>query len=147
MTLAHRLMVFVWFVTRSRTFGVRAVVLTPDQAIVLLRHSYIRGWYLPGGGRAADEDPQAAILRELGEEIGLEGYDAIRHLTAYEHRPNRKRDRLDLFLVEGARYRWRLSLEIEEVREFDPRALPADVSARSRDDIDEWLAASGQPRL
>ena len=143
MTLAHRLMVMRWFVTRPRTLGVRAIVLTAEGRIVLLRHSYVPGWYLPGGGRAPDEDPQDAILRELREEIGLEDYRAIRHLDRYEHRPTFKRDRLDLFLVEGARYRWRPSLEIEDVGEFDPRELPADTSARSRADIGQWLATSG----
>src|SRR4051812_43465614 len=99
MTLVHRLLVMRWFVTRPRTFGVRAIVLTPEGRIVLIRHSYAPGWYLPGGGRRRDEAPQAAILRELREEIGLEGQSRIQHLGCYEHRPNHKRDRLDLYLV------------------------------------------------
>jgi 8-oxo-dGTP pyrophosphatase MutT (NUDIX family) len=143
-TLAHRLLVLRWFITRPRTFGVRAIVLTPERRIVLLRHSYVRGWYLPGGGRARDEDPKAAILRELREEIGLEDHRTIRHIGHYEHRPHHKRDRLDLFLIDGARYRWTPSLEIEEVGAFDPRALPADVSAGSDADISQWLAAEAR---
>src|ERR1700753_2854844 len=87
MTRAHRLLVMRWFVTRPRTFGVRAIVLTPEGRIVLIQHSYIRGWYLPGGGRARDEDAKDAILRELHEEIGLEDYRAVRHIGHYEHRP------------------------------------------------------------
>lgn len=145
MTLTHRLLVMRWFVTRPRTFGVRAIVLTAEGRIVLIRHSYIRGWYLPGGGRGRDEAPQAAMLRELHEEIGLEGHGRIRHLGCYEHRPNHKRDRLDIFLVEGARYRWRPSLEIEEVGEFDPRALPDEISARSYADVTRWLTADMSP--
>src|SRR5580765_3762409 len=83
MTLAHRLMMLRWFVTRPRTLGVRAIVLSPDGRIVMVRHSYVRGWYLPGGGREAGEDPQAAILRELREEIGLDDHRAIHHLADY----------------------------------------------------------------
>jgi 8-oxo-dGTP pyrophosphatase MutT (NUDIX family) len=142
MTTAHRLLAIRWFITRPRTFGVRAIVLTPAGSIVLLHHSYVRGWYLPGGGREKGEDPETAILRELREEIGLEDYATIRHLGHYEHRPNYKRDRLDLFLVEGARYRWARSFEIDDVREFDPRALPADISTRSRADVEQWLTAA-----
>ncbi len=142
MTLAHRLLMLHWFVMRPRTQGVRAIVLSPEGRIILIRHSYVRGWYLPGGGRKPDEDPQDAILRELREEIGLEDYRAIRHIGGYEHRPTFKQDRLDLFLVEGARYDWVPSLEIEEVGEFDPHALPAAISKRSRADIRQWLEQS-----
>lgn len=145
MTLAHRLMMLRWFVTRPRTNGVRAIVLTPRGEVVLLRHSYVRGWYLPGGGRNPGEDPETAILRELREEIGLENYRAMRHLAHYEHRPTFKHDHLDLFLVEGAHYRWVPSLEIEDVRSFDPRALPQDISARSQADISHWLNETYRP--
>jgi 8-oxo-dGTP pyrophosphatase MutT (NUDIX family) len=143
MTLAYRLLALRWFITRPRTHGVRAIALTPDRAIILLSHSYVRGWYLPGGGREPTEDPEVAMLRELREEIGLEAHGAIRHLGDYDHRPNHKRDHLDLFLVEDVAYRWTPSLEIEEVREFDPRVLPADISARSLADIRQWLAGLG----
>lgn len=139
MTAAYRLMRIRWFLTRPRTYGVRAIVVTRSGDVVLLRHSYVRGWHLPGGGRKTGEVPEAAVLRELREEIGLEGFDSLRHLGAYEHRPDFKRDRVDLFLIEGADYRWRRSAEIEEVRDFDPRRLPLDISRRSQGAIVEWL--------
>jgi 8-oxo-dGTP pyrophosphatase MutT (NUDIX family) len=42
-----------------------------DNKILLVRHSYVRGWLLPGGGVGRAEPPAEAILRELKEEIGL----------------------------------------------------------------------------
>ena len=142
MTAAYRLLQIRWFLTRPRTFGVRAIVVTPENTVVMLRHSYVRGWYLPGGGLGPGEDPRTAILRELREEIGLEDFGAIRQLWSYEHRPDYKHDRVDVFLVEGARYRWVPSIEIEDVRAFDPRTLPADTSERTLLEIREWLGSA-----
>src|SRR5215475_7033205 len=39
--------------------------------ILLVRHSYVPGWLLPGGGVGRGEPPADAVVRELREEIGL----------------------------------------------------------------------------
>ncbi|MGD9845279.1 MAG: NUDIX domain-containing protein, partial [Variibacter sp.] len=35
---------------RGVTLGVRAMVFAPDGSIFLVKHSYLPGWHLPGGG-------------------------------------------------------------------------------------------------
>ena len=40
-----------WFLlTRPMTLGVRALAFDAEGRILLVRHTYIRGWHLPGGG-------------------------------------------------------------------------------------------------
>lgn len=56
----------------SPTFLVGSVcVIEHDGAVLLCRHSYQRGWGLPGGGLHRGEVPLAAAVREVGEEVNL----------------------------------------------------------------------------
>lgn len=103
--------------------GVLGIVLTPTGQLVLVRHTYISGWHPPGGGRKRGETPEAAVLRELEEEIGLEWWSSVLALT------EPKAD-VDIFVVRDAVYRPRWSIEIETVKEFDIGDLPSDASPR-----------------
>ena len=35
---------------RGMTLGVRAACFDGDGRVFLIRHTYVRGWYFPGGG-------------------------------------------------------------------------------------------------
>ena len=58
--------------TRAMTLGVRALVIGPDGRIFLVKHSYVSGWHLPGGGVEPGETLIDALVRELREEGNLE---------------------------------------------------------------------------
>jgi 8-oxo-dGTP pyrophosphatase MutT (NUDIX family) len=58
--------------TRGMTLGVRALVIGPDGRIFLVKHSYVSGWHLPGGGVEPGETLLDALVRELREEGNLE---------------------------------------------------------------------------
>src|SRR5688500_5380809 len=53
--------------------AVRALVVDDDWSALLVRLQFATwaGWVLPGGGIAEGEDTEAALRRELAEELGL----------------------------------------------------------------------------
>ena len=109
--------------------------LTAEGRVVLVRLTYAPGWRLPGGGRKRGEAPVEAMLRELREEIGLLGHGEIEALDVARLGGDSD-DRSALFLVRDVRYRPRRSLEIDEVREFNPDRLPDEAAAWTRRIVD-----------
>src|SRR5262249_17904734 len=61
-----------WSFARGLTLGVRAVVIDEQGRIFLVKHSYIGGWHLPGGGVETGETLLDALIRELAEEGNIE---------------------------------------------------------------------------
>jgi 8-oxo-dGTP pyrophosphatase MutT (NUDIX family) len=129
LTAAHKLLKVGWFVRRPRTRGAHAVALTRERKLVLVKLRYARGWRLPGGGRRPGEYAQAAVIRELREEIGMTAYGRIRFACELEESVDFKRDLAALLIVEDVRYqprRW--SWEVEQVGEFAIDQLPPDTA-------------------
>ena len=56
---------------RPMTLGARAIVENDRGEVCFVRHTYMRGWYLPGGGIERAETALKAITRELEEEAGV----------------------------------------------------------------------------
>ena len=51
-------------------FGAHALIVNREGKVLLARHSYKGGWSLPGGGVERGEPAEAAMLREMREELG-----------------------------------------------------------------------------
>jgi len=81
------------------TLGVRAVVLDGENRVFLVKHSYVSGWHLPGGGVEVGESFLDALSRELIEEgrIALESEPVLHGLFFNGHVS--RRDHVAVYVV------------------------------------------------
>jgi 8-oxo-dGTP pyrophosphatase MutT (NUDIX family) len=87
----------VYFFIKGMTMGVRAACFDDQGRIFLVRHSYIPGWHMPGGGVERHETVFDAIAKELREEGNLELTAPARLVHVYFNRRTSKRDHVVFF--------------------------------------------------
>ncbi len=136
-----------WFVTRPRTLGVRAIAFDPEGRVALVRHTYLHGWYLPGGGVKKGESAMAAIRRELAEEVGIAEYRVECVLGAYHARVEHKDDHVIVYVVQvpagaAGSLRGADALEIAEAAWFPLDRLPDGLSPATRRRLDEFRSGA-----
>ena len=135
---------FAWSrLSRGKTLGVRVLAVDAEGRVLLVRHTYLPGWWLPGGGVDRGETLEAAAVRELREEAGLIALERPRLLSAHSNERFFPGDHVVLFRVDawetGER---KSSQEIAEVGFFALDALPADLNRGSRARLDEVFGAA-----
>jgi ADP-ribose pyrophosphatase YjhB (NUDIX family) len=132
----------LWFrLTRGMTLGVRAVVIDPAGRIFLVRHTYLPGWHLPGGGVEAGQNIREALEMELAEEahIRLTGEPVVHGL--FQNREAAPRDHVMVYVVRDFE-QWAPrgpDRELAETGFFAPEALPALTTPATRRRIAEVL--------
>lgn len=97
--LIRRVFHFYWRFARGMTLGVRAVVLDCEDRVFLVKHSYVSGWHLPGGGVETGETFLSSLKRELIEEgrIEMTG-EPVLHGLFFNRRVSR-RDHVAVYVV------------------------------------------------
>jgi 8-oxo-dGTP pyrophosphatase MutT (NUDIX family) len=143
----RRIFHLYWRLARGMTLGVRAVVLDDGDQVFLVKHSYVSGWHLPGGGVETGESFGGALKRELLEEgrIELTGEPALHGLFFNSHVS--RRDHVAVYIVRHFRQD-RLpepSHEIIDCGFFAANALPAETTRGTRLRISEVL--EGKARI
>lgn len=116
--------------TRGMTMGVRAACFDEEGRIFLVRHTYVPGWYMPGGGVEHGETVDAALEKELREEGNLEILGLPELFQVYQNRRASKRDHVVFYKVTVRQTAPRPpDREIAESGFFALDALPADVTS------------------
>ncbi|KZL18019.1 Diadenosine hexaphosphate hydrolase [Pseudovibrio axinellae] len=113
------------------TLGVRVAAFDSENRVLLVRHQYLTGWYLPGGGVDAGETLAEAARRELYEETGYGCNLDLVLLSMYFNRMGTGRDHVGLFkaVLTGQDADWRRPvMEIAELQLFAMDALPEGLS-------------------
>lgn len=125
-------------VRRAMTLGVRGAVVDADNRVFLVRHTYIAGWFLPGGGVERGETASAAARRELREETGIVAEEEpVLHGLFLNDRQFRG-DHVACFVLRRFRREaFSAGIEIAEARFFPLAALPDGTSGGTRRRIDE----------
>jgi ADP-ribose pyrophosphatase YjhB (NUDIX family) len=135
---------FYWRFARGMTLGVRAVVVDGNDRVFLVKHSYVAGWHLPGGGVEVGETCDHALARELQEEgrIVLIGAAAL-HGIFFNRRVSR-RDHVAVYVVRAFRQDGlpEPNREIIDCGFFAREALPADTTKGTRLRIAEVLEST-----
>lgn len=140
----RRMLHLYWRFARGLTLGVRALVIDRNGRVFLVKHSYVSGWHLPGGGVEAGESMLDALTRELREEGNIEiaGLPVLH--SVYFNAGASARDHVALYVVREFRQPVppARNREIVDHGFFAPSALPQDITASTRARIEEVLQGS-----
>ena len=131
--------------SRGMTLGVRAMLVN-DDGVTLVKHSYLPGWYLPGGGVEAGETFAEALHREIDEEVAVRLTGPAQLFGLYRNAPAHRRDHVALFVCREWEHlpgRTIPNREIVAVEHFPLDALPDGTTAGTRARIHEVV--HGQP--
>jgi ADP-ribose pyrophosphatase YjhB (NUDIX family) len=121
------------------TTGVRAMVIDGAGRIFLVKHSYLAGWHLPGGGVDKGEAVASAMSRELFEETNIRVAGEPKLQGVYFNNRESRRDHVVLFIVRDFVQEKPPEPDYEIVAHgfFALDALPEDTSRATRARIAE----------
>jgi 8-oxo-dGTP pyrophosphatase MutT (NUDIX family) len=130
--------------SRGMTLGVRGLVLNGAGEVLLVEHTYLAGWHMPGGGVERGETGEDAIVRELEEEAGVRTLERPKLLSLHTNGHLPRGDHVLVYRVD----KWEACkatawAEILRIGWFAPDRLPDGVTPATRRRIAEALG--GEP--
>jgi len=123
-----------WFAfARGMTLGVRAAAFDEAGRVFLVRHSYVPGWHMPGGGVERGETLIDALIKELREEGNLDIAGQPELVAMYYNSRTSRRDHVAFYRCTVTQTAPKLpDREIVESGFFALDALPEGVTAATR---------------
>jgi len=139
--LRMRLLTRLGLITRPMTLGVRALVIDEANRVLLVRHTYVPGYFFPGGGVEGGETMETAMRRELVEEANVEAEGPLTLHGIYLNHSSSPRDHVALYVTRAFRQTAPHvpDREIAEAGFFPIDALPAMTTRATRARIAEVL--------
>lgn len=138
--LLWRAQVVRWQLLGGHVLGVK-MILVDGEGVLLVRQTYRRGWFLPGGGVKRGEDLVTAAKREAREETGAITGE-VEFLGMWTRPWKRVTNHIGVFVCRDFERRSAPDWEIAEVRAFPPDALPAGLDGGDRRVIERWRAGA-----
>ena len=133
------------FIFRPIRMGVRVMMIETDK-VWLVRQTYMRGWFMPGGGVKKGETLDKAARREAREETGAD-LGTITLMGAYSNFTEWKTDHNIVFICTDFQIKSKPDGEIAELRAFSLNELPNDLWPGHRRRLQEYLTGSVQPQF
>ena len=132
------------FLVRPINLGVR-VMLIQDGNVLLVRHVYEDGWFMPGGGMKRNETLEQAARRECREEVGVEMRN-IELFGIFYNFAEWKSDHIALFLSEEFTMTDKKDSEIAEKKFFPLDNLPESLGNGHRRRLKEYRSGIRPPQ-
>jgi ADP-ribose pyrophosphatase YjhB (NUDIX family) len=128
----------VFSLLNKTTIGTRTLIIKNNQ-ILLVKHTYMPGWYIPGGAVDCGEITLEAAKREAFEETGITLLE-LELVGVYYNTAQKRNDYVIFYIckdfVEGE---MKPNSEIAEQKWFAIDKLPPDISESTKRRIDEYL--------
>lgn len=135
-----------WFrISRPMTLGVRAAVENREGHVFMVRHTYIDGWFMPGGGVEHGEPALEALRRELIEEGGIRLTAEPEVFGFYSNHHVFRNDHVLLYRVPWGSWEQVAATSQGEIAEsawVDPQAPPDTIMSGERRRLEELYGSA-----
>jgi len=136
-----------WRVARPLTAGTRVMVFDANDRVLLVRHTYMPGWFLPGGGVERGETMMVAAARELYEEVGVTPTGELSLFALYANFREFKSDHVALYVLRSFEQQPQPNREIAESGFFAIDDLPEATTDATRARICEVVKGLPAPEF
>ena len=119
-------------------------MMIKGKEVLLVRQSYMPGWFMPGGGVKRGETLEAAARREAMEEVGA-SLGTLRLMGTYTNFAEWKTDHNIVFVADTFALSGRSDHEVVEIRFFPLDQLPEGLWPGHRRRLEEFRAGIQSP--